>query len=84
MDLDHRKNISLSTSLDYRITAQGWLDDSWSDRLSGMHIKVRIPENKKPIIILDGKLKDQADLLGVLNNLNELRLPIISVELLVS
>ena len=84
MDLEHYKNISLSTSMNYRITAQGWLDDSWSDRLSGMHIKVQIPENKKPIVILDGKLKDQADLLGVLNNLNELRLPIISVELLVS
>ena len=77
MDLEHHKNISLSTSMNYRITAQGWLDGSWSDRLSGMHIKVRRPENKKPIVILDGKLKDQADLLGVLNNLNELRLPIL-------
>lgn len=75
-------NISLSTSMTYRITAQGWLDDSWSARLSGMHIKVQIPENKKPIVILDGKLKDQADLLGVLNNLYELRLPILSVKLL--
>lgn len=84
MDSEHLKNISLSTSMNYRIIVQGWLDDSWSDRLSGMYIKVQIPENKKPIVILDGKLKDQADLLGVLNNLNELRLSIISVELLAS
>jgi len=84
MNLEHLKNISLSTSINYRITAQGWLDGSWSDRLSGMQIKVQIPENKKPMVILEGKLKDQADLLGVLNNLNELRLPILSVELLTS
>jgi hypothetical protein len=71
---------ALATSADYRITAQGWLDESWSDRLAGMHIKVIIPEDKIPVIILLGHLQDQAELLGVLNSLYELRLPIISVE----
>ncbi len=46
-----------------------------------MHIKVKIPENKIPLVILDGQLKDQAELLGVLNSLYELRLPIMSVEI---
>ena len=73
--------LTLSTSADYQIIVQGWLDDSWSDRLSGMHIKVKIPENKIPVAILDGQLKDQAELLGVLNSLYELRMPIISVEI---
>ncbi len=71
---------TLATSADYRITAQGWLDESWSARLSGMQIKVLIPEDKIPMIILNGHLNDQAELLDVLNSLYKLQLPIISVE----
>ena len=81
MDSKQINQLRLSTSADYQIILQGWLDDSWSDRLSGMHIKVKIPENKIPVAILDGQLKDQAELLGVLNSLYELRMPIISVEI---
>lgn len=74
--------ITLSSTVDYQITVQGWLDKSWSERLSGMHIGVNIPENKIPVATLDGQLKDQAELLGVLNSLYELRLPIISVKII--
>ena len=81
MDSKQINQITLSSSVDYQITVQGWLDGSWSERLSGMHIEVKIPENKIPVAILDGQLKDQAELLGVLNSLYELRLPIISVEI---
>lgn len=82
MDMELTNQLTLATSADYRITVQGWLDGSWSDRLSGMHIEVKIPENKIPMVILNGRLKDQAELLGVLNNLYELRLPIVSVEII--
>ncbi|NOQ78555.1 MAG: hypothetical protein GQ546_04060 [Gammaproteobacteria bacterium] len=82
MDSKQMDQLTLSTSVNYQITVQGWLDDSWSERLSGMHIEVKIPENKVPVAILDGTLKDQAELLGVLNSLYELHLPIISVELI--
>jgi len=81
MNLNQANHLTLATSVNYQITVQGWLDDSWSDRLSGMHIDVKIPENKVPVAILDGTLRDQAELLGVLNSLYELRLPILSVEI---
>jgi len=82
MNSDQKHHLTLATPVDYRITVQGWLDGSWSDRLSGMRIEVIIPENQIPTAILDGRLKDQANLLGVLNSLYELRLPILSVEII--
>jgi hypothetical protein len=49
-----------------------------------MGITVSSPENDGPITTLVGSLRDQAKLLGVLNNLYELHLPILSVEILKS
>jgi len=60
------KNFSFHGPGNYRIRALGFLDESWSDRLSGMHITVR----------------DQAALAGVLNTLYELHLSLLSVEYL--
>ncbi|MDX2417343.1 MAG: hypothetical protein QNK19_07770 [Xanthomonadales bacterium] len=72
--------LTLVTPVNYEIKVQGWLDETWSDWMSGMQIKVYIPEGKKPVAILNGRLKDQSELLGVLNNLYELHLPILSVS----
>ncbi|MDX2417679.1 MAG: hypothetical protein QNK19_09495 [Xanthomonadales bacterium] len=69
MNLEPTMELNLSTPVNYEIQVQGWLDESWSDWLSGMQIKVYIPEGKKPVAILNGRLKDQSDFLGVLNNL---------------
>lgn len=76
------ENFTLASPAYYRIRVQGWLDKSWSDRLADMAIEVNIQINKIPVAALAGQLKDQTELIGVLNNLYELRLPILSVEIL--
>jgi len=64
----------------YIIDVEGLLDESWSERLAGMNVKT-IKRNNLPLVtILSGRLTDQAELLGVLNTLYNLRLTLISVR----
>ena len=64
----------------YQIHVQGMLDDSWSDNLGGVTITTTGQTSGAPVTILSGRLVDQAALLGVLNTLYDLRLPLLSVE----
>ena len=64
----------------YQIRVWGWLDESWSERLAGMHITVSHLGTEPPITKLTGNLPDQAALSGVLNRLYDLGLPVISVR----
>jgi hypothetical protein len=66
----------------YRIEIQGSLDTSWSSRMGGMTITSTGPEEEPAVTALVGQLVDQAALLGVLNFLYDLSLPLISVECL--
>jgi hypothetical protein len=50
--------------------------------MAGMQISNSLDQTNPPITILEGEVSDQAALLGVLNSLYELHLPIISVVLL--
>lgn len=63
----------------YRIRVKGHLPESWSDRLGGMVISFD-SRDEPPATILCGRLLDQAALLGVLNALYGLHLPLLSVE----
>ena len=74
------KRLALGTPATYRINVQGYLDNSWSDRLWGMQIAKSSGADQVPVTTLVGRLRDQAALLGVLNSLYELHLPIVSVE----
>ena len=66
----------------YRIRIGGYLADRWSDRLAGMDITWTNPEGEAPVTTLCGWLADQGALLGVLNALYGLHLPVLSVECL--
>lgn len=62
----------------YVIRVGGALRDTWSDRLGGMRIT---PDDINPgCTLLEGTLPDQAALLGVLNGLYDLGMPLLSVE----
>jgi hypothetical protein len=63
----------------YQIRVQGILDDRWSNRLGGVTITTG-QTSEAPVTSLSGRLVDQAALLGVLNTLHDLRLPLLSVE----
>jgi hypothetical protein len=60
----------------YEIRVKGHLDDSWSDWLGGLEVKLF--DNGE--MILSGHIGDQAALLGALNKLNRLNLTILSVN----
>ena len=76
------KDLKFEGQASYRIRVQGHLDDNWSDRLAGMVITRAFTENKQPMTILIGHLKDQAALAGVMSALYSLHLAVFSVELI--
>jgi len=74
--------ISLETPATYRIRVKGKLDSTWSDRLAGMDIMSSSKKDTGQVTTLVGSLRDQAELVGVLNNLYELHMPLLTVEVL--
>jgi hypothetical protein len=69
----------------YRIRVQGELSAGWSSRLADMaDMRTRVERNKEHACVttLEGPVRDQAALSGVLNTLYELHLPVLSVECL--
>jgi len=74
------EGLRLETPATYRIRVQGKLDESWFDRLGNMAITPDTAADKPAVTILVGHLPDQAALSGVLNNLYDMHLPLLSVE----
>jgi hypothetical protein len=74
------KGLRLWMPATYQISVQGNLPEGWSDRLGGMTITVICEADQAPVTTLSGELRDQAALLGVLNTLYDLHLPLLSVE----
>ena len=64
----------------YRIRVQGVLDPTWSDTVHGMVISTERADLAPPMTLLAGELIDQAALMGVLNLVYDLGLPLLSVE----
>lgn len=75
-------DFKFSSPARYRICVKGFLDESWSERFSGMCISNENPGRITPMTTLVGSVIDQTELLGVLNSLYEMHLPLVSVELL--
>ena len=76
------KGITFDTPGVYRIGVQGFLDESWSDRMNGVDIRVQELPDEAPVTVLIGHFVDQAALAGVLNTLYDLGFPLLTVELL--
>jgi hypothetical protein len=66
----------------YRITAQGSLDERWSDWLEGMRIVATENISAPAQTVLEGYLADQSALVGLLGMLQGLGLSVIGVEYL--
>ena len=75
-----QSRIKLWTPATYRIEVEGQLAESWSDRLAGMRITTRNKADQSFVTTLIGRLRDQAELSGVLNSLYDLHLSILKVE----
>ena len=76
------KHLKLWTPAIYRIEVEGILDKNWADSFAGMQISSRKRAVQSMVTTLTGRLRDQAMLIGVLNGLYELHLPILSVNIL--
>jgi hypothetical protein len=60
----------------FELHVKGQLDESWSDWLEGMEVKLL--DNGEMILL--GHIQDQAALMGVLNKLYRLNLTLLSVS----
>ena len=66
----------------YRITVFGHADTDLSDELGGMQITSSRSDDGSETTTLVGRVADQGALLGVLNALYSMRMPVLSVECL--
>ena len=64
----------------YRIRVQGRLGPEWSDRLGGMTVTAWEGAGGTVFAELTGPLTDEAALMGVLEHLYNLRMPLLAVE----
>jgi hypothetical protein len=74
------KSLKFDKPATYRLRVTGHIDDSLSVQLGGMIVTRAFTADSRPITILVGHLSDQAALSGVLNELYELHLPLLTVE----
>ena len=83
---EDRKRFAFNRPGIYRIRVLGFLDQSWSGRLGGLRITTSsLQDQEGPVTEfteLVGKVRDQAELAGILNTLYESHLTLVSVEML--
>jgi len=68
---------SMDTPATYQIRVRGILDPAWVDSFCGLRVLPSARERN--VTILTGTLPDQAALLGVLNALYDLQIPLLSI-----
>ena len=77
-----KKSYSFDRPGNYRIRFEGYLNKKWSGRLGGMSLTTTKTGDHKPVSVLEGPIRDQAELVGVLNALYQRHLTLLSVECL--
>jgi hypothetical protein len=66
----------------YRICVLGHLDSNMSDRVGGMQVTETRGSDGEVETVLVGRIADQAALAGILNELYEMHLPVLSADCL--
>ena len=79
---EKNSRLTMSSPAEYRIIVHGRLNESYSSRLGGLNITTPDDEQPEPVTVLIGRLQGQAALLGILNDLYEMHMPLVSVEVL--
>jgi len=79
MDKQSKEEPGMASSATYQITAKGKLAEHWTEWFNRSIIKIEHSTEGKPHTILTCHVKDQAQLLGILNRLNSLNLPLLQV-----
>ena len=76
------KKYSFASPGNYRIRVQGFLDKKWSERLGGFQITTGKTGDQKSVTVIEGQVRDQAELAGVLSTLYQRHLTLLSVQYL--
>ena len=77
-----RQRINMHDPSVYRIRVDGRLGESWLDYFSARAISFQVDEAGLCSTTLITEPVDQSALIGIINHLNGLRLPLVSVECL--
>ena len=64
----------------YRVCVAGTLSSRWENRLGDLQVVREEGNGTSEQTLLMGTVRDQAELLGILNTLHELHLPILLIE----
>ena len=78
----HTRRLEFDRPATYRIRVQGHLDADSADWIAGMRVATRPPADAPPETMLTGRIRDQAQLSGLLNGLSRRGLQLLSVELI--
>ncbi len=82
MDNEQAINLGMTSSATYQITIIGRLDKGWEDWFTSTQKKFEESQAGRPLTTLNCRIRDQSELLGVLNRLNSLNFPLYSVRLI--
>jgi len=66
----------------YRIEVQGRLHEEWWSRLGAMQVSSYLPDSGIEVTVLQGAIRDQSELAGIIKTLYELHLTLRSVSYL--
>ena len=81
-DIYGGKPLKIWAPAKYHIEVDGEIGKGWSEYFCDMRITTRTRNDNSIVTKLVGRVRDQAELSGLLNSLYEDHLPILSVELL--
>ena len=82
MDSESPIEIGITSPATYQIIVKGKLDEHWTEWFNGTNILLEHSLEGKPHTTLTCRVRDQAELLGILNQLNSLNLPLMQVALI--
>jgi len=77
-----RQKLNMYEPSVFRIRVQGELNESWCEYFGTQSLTVCVDESGSPATILISAPVDQSALVGMINHLNALGVPLISVECL--
>lgn len=75
-----RSHVGMSEPATYEIRVCGWISERWTDWFAGIAISHEDEPNAGSVTRLAGEVADQAALLGLLQTLYTLGLPLLEVR----
>ena len=82
MDEEQAVDIGMTSAATYQIVLIGRLDQGWEDWFDSTQFQSENHHSGRPMTTLNCRVRDQSELLGILNRLNSLNFPLLSVRFL--